>query len=504
MAVSLENLPDDVEALKALFLKEITRRDEALKEKESKISYLEELLRIFQHRKFAASSENWPGQPLLFNEAEESQRDHEVLSAKIEAHTRRRPKRRPLPAELPRIERVHELAESEKACPCGGCLKEFSEEISEQLDVVPARLQVIRHVRKKYSCSSCKSVIKTAPLPAQALPRTKASPGLLAYVATAKYVDHLPLYRQEEIFRRLGVDMPRATLARWMVGLSELLRPLYNLMEEDLTAGSVLLMDETPIQVLKGSGKAATSQNYMWVRCRSGPGKNVVLFHYDPSRSSACAKQLLADFSGYLVSDGYEGYGAVVKTRHDLIHCGCWDHARRRFFDAVKSGGKTDKASLAEVGLSYIQSLYVIERSVKDADAKRRFIVRNLYSRSVLRHLRGWLDRVKDTVPPKTLLGKALGYLHDQWENLTRYLEDSDIPISNVMAENAIRPFALGRKNWMFSDTVAGAEASAVLYSIIETAKANEKEPYSYLCHVVENLPRLTTADEIATLLPYS
>lgn len=507
MTLAIDNLPDDVEALKSLINKlsnELHTRDNALEKANTKIGYLEQLLRIFKHKSFGPSSEHHEGQGSLFNEPEASVADYEPQRAKVAAHERKKAKRKPLPSDLERDHRYYELTAEERQCSCGGILEVFSEEVSEQLDVIPARLLVISHHRKKYSCPCCKSVVKTAALPAQPLPKSNASSGLLAYVATAKYVDHLPLYRQEEIFRRLGIDMPRATLARWMIDLSELLRPLYNLMKDDLLETSVLLMDETPIQVLKGTGKKPTSSSYMWVQCRAGPDKKVVIFHYDPTRSATCAKDLLLGYKGYLVTDGYEAYASVVNATSGLVHCGCWDHARRRFFDAVKAEGeKSSGETLAKHGLRMIDSLYMIERGIKGSDDRSRFIARNLYSRSVVKHLRRWLDHAIVAVPPKSMTGKALSYLNAEWNKLIRYLDDGRIPLSNILAENAIRPFAVGRKNWLFSDTREGAEASGILFSIIETAKANGKEPYAYLSKVIASLPTMKTADEIVKLLPY-
>jgi transposase len=506
MSVALETLPSDVESLRALLLEERAKRElaeQASQIAKNRIAHLEELLRSLQRKSFGPSSEQWNGQPCLFNECEAEVEEAENLRRRVGAHERSIPKRRPLPPDLPRKDVIHELSGDELICSCGGHLTAFGEETSEQLAVIPAKLEVVRHRRLKYSCSGCKSCVKTAPMPPQALPKTNASPELLAYVATAKYVDGLPLHRQEEIFRRLGIDMPRSTLSRWMIALAELLRPLYNLMQDDLLEASVLLMDETPVQVLKGTGKKATSPNFMWVRCRAGPGPKIILFTYDPGRGAHVAKDLLSGFAGYLVTDGYEVYASVAGSRDGITHCGCWDHARRRFHDAVKAQADTVEPTIAAIGLSYIQALYRVERDVKDDDTRRRRIVRDLYSRSILEHMRRWLDRVKGTVPPKSLTGKALGYLHNEWDRLVRFLHDGEIPISNQTAENAIRPFAVGRRNWLFSATRAGAEASSILYSIVESAKANGREPYAYFSEVIARLPACTTVEELTGLLPY-
>ena len=505
--LSIDNLPSDASALRSLLqqaLLALDQKDFALHLAQHEIARLNELVKLFKRQKYGPSSEQYVGEPCLFNEPEVAVQDKAVIT-KIKSHERKRPKRRPLPANLPRVDHVYEVACVDRICEC--CSKpmiEIGEEVSEQLDIVPAKIQVLRHRRKKYGCPSCKEGIKTAKLPAQPLPKTNASPGLLAFAATAKYVDGLPLYRQEEIFRRLGIDMSRATLSRWMIDLAELLRPLYNSLREDLLSGPVVLMDETTVQVLSGTGKKPTANSFMWVQCRYGPKEKIVLFHYDPTRSASVAAKLLADFSGFLVTDGYKAYAAVARTKDELVHCGCWDHARRRFNDALKSLGDSQEPSLCAAGLTFIQNLYRVEARIKDLDKDRRKVVRNLYSRAILNHLRRWLDRVINTVPPKTLTGKALSYLDKEWPQLLRFLEDGQIPISNALAENAIRPFAIGRKNWLFCQSRHGAEASAVLYSLIETAKANGLEPHEYLKTVITALPAAKTTDDIERLLPYN
>ncbi len=299
--------------------------------------------------------------------------------------------------------------------------------------------------------------------------------------------------------------MPRSTLARWMIELAKILRPIFLSLEEDLMASPVLLMDETPVQVLTGTGKKATAKNYMWVRCRSGPGRNIVVFNYDPSRSSSCASKLLSGFEGHLVTDGYDAYAAVISQRPKIVHCGCWDHARRRFFDAIKGGATSSiTKSIAQTGMDYIQALYLVERSIKEATTEERYLARQEQSGKIMTEMKTWLGQVINTVPPKSLTGKALNYLANEWSRLTRFLDNGDVPISNALAENAIRPFAIGRKNWLFSATRSGAEASAILYSLIETAKANGIEPYQYLSRVIAAIPHAATAEDLASLLPYS
>ncbi len=495
--------PAAVTAMLQELLHKLSQKDFALHLAHQEISHLKEVVRLFKSKQFGPSSEKFTGQPCLFNEAEVEVAVAEEASSPVNGHNRKRPKRRPLPDKLPRIDHIYEIPESERTCECCNVImKEIGEATSEQLDIVPAIVQVLRHRRKKYGCPVCKTGVRTAKLPPQPLPKTNASAGLLAHIATAKYVDGLPLYRQEEIFKRIGVEMSRSTISRWMIDLAQLLRPIYNSLEEDLLESLVLLMDETRVQVLKGTGKKPTAQSFMWVRYRYGP-KPVVLFNFDPSRSAVVARRLLTGFSGHLVTDGYRVYETVASVRGEIVHHGCWDHARRKFDEALK-GLKFKEQSIAATGLSLIQALYAVERRVKDKSEKERQRARDLYSRSILAHLERWLNRVNGTVPPKTLTGKALSYLKREWPKLVRYVSTGSVPMSNAMAENAIRPFTIGRKNWLFCDSKYGAEASAILYSVIETAKANGKEPYAYLKHIIAVLPGVKSPDEIDALLPYN
>lgn len=279
--------------------------------------------------------------------------------------------------------------------------------------------------------------------------------------------------------------------------------PLINLLRDQLLAHDVLHMDETPLQVLKETGKTAQSQSYMWVQSGGPPGQRVVLFDYDASRSGAVPKALLGDYGGHLMTDGYEGYNAVV-TQNGITHLACWAHARRKFIEVQRAQpkGKTDQA---DVALGLIGKLYGVERDLKEVgNIAQRTLERKTRSVPVLNELREWLDKRKSGVPPKSKLGEALAYLDKYWPKLVRYVERGDLPIDNNRAENAIRPFVIGRKNWLFSDTPAGAHASARIYSLVETAKANGHEPHSYLCRVLRDLPGAKTVEGIEALLPWN
>jgi transposase len=510
-------LPEDVDALRALALQQQTELDaksERIDAQAAQIRQLEEFVRLLRHHRFGRTSEQTSRLQLgLFNEAEVSadaaeKEDAEAAGIEIAAHTRRPHGRRPLPSFLPRVEIVHDLPEAEKVCATDGTpLVRIGEEVCEQIEIIPATIQVLRHVRPKYACPSCHTGIHIAPLPPQPIPKSVASPALLAHVAVAKYVDALPLHRQELILGRIGIELPRATLAHWMVRAGELVQPLVNLLRDDLLAGGVVQCDETPFQVLKEPGKPATSLSYLWVQRSLSRDAPVVLYDYDPSRSGRVPERLFEGFEGVIQTDGYEGYTAVGQ-RPGIVHVGCWAHARRKFDEALKGmrgaerKATSRKESVALQGLGFLQKLYAIERTAKDATSDERTRLRDERSRPVVAALRRGLDDALPRVAPQTLTGKALTYLDHQWPKLARILDDGRIPLDTNLVENAIRPFVVGRKNWLFADTVRGAHASAHLYSAIETAKANALEPYAYRRLVFTALPRAETLVDFEALLP--
>jgi len=356
------------------------------------------------------------------------------------------------------------------------------------------QVRVLRHIRRRYACPGGESAPVTAALPPQPLPKSQASPGLLAMLLTTKFVDGVPLARFEKVLARSGVIKPRHTLARWVIGASQLLQPLHNLMRDLLLDSPVIYMDETPVQVLKEPGRAAVSQSYMWVQTGGPPDQPVVIYDYDPSRSRQVPLRLLEGWQGHLMTDGYAGYNAVAKLP-GIEHQACMAHARRGFVEAkrVQPKGKHGRADQA---IEQIAQLYRIERQAKDMSDRERFLIRQQQSLPVLEKLREWLDLARPVVAPKTALGEALSYL--------RYVERGDLGIDNNRAENAIRPFVLGRKAWLFNDTPAGAHASAVIYSLVETCKANGLEPYTWLRRVLRLLPAANTVDDIAALLPWN
>jgi transposase len=501
-AVRIALLESEVEELR----RRDAERTAELAARERRIRLLEEALRILQADRYGASREKLhvaPGQSELFNEAETIAELNEVLGTEVnlKATPQREDKpstgvkagRKAIAAHLPRVQILHDIAENERQCACGGTLIEIGAEVSEQLDYVAPKIQVLQHVRKKYACPGCEQCLKTAPLPPQILPRTNAAPGLLAHLVTSKYVDALPLYRLEAICARHGVDLPRATQAAWVITLGDRVQPLINLMDERLRGSGYIRIDETPVQVIH-SEKAASSEHWMWVRVAGPPRQRIILFDYDASRSSEVAARLLEGTHGVIQSDGYSAYDQVAK-QYGLMHCGCIAHARRKFFEAIKALPKKEQksATAAHEGVRRIDELYKIEREASTFSDAERAAVRREKALPLLESLHAWAEDLQLQTLPSGNLGKALAYLLKQWPKLIRYAEDGRVAIDTNLVENAIRPFALGRRNWLFADTVSGARASAHLYSLVQTARANELEPYAYLRRLFTELPAAQT-----------
>lgn len=507
------HIQDELAQVRALLLNKETHHQAVIESKDVFIEELKDALVLAQRRQFAKATETLRSlQGELFNESEvesdieRSLDQSEDNPVEVPAHTRKRRGRKKLPENLPRVEIVHDLNDDEKVCPHdGAALTLIGEKTSEQLDIIPMQIQVLRHIRKQYSCPCCQqqgtAYIKTAEKPKQAIEKSQASAGLLAYLAVGKYADSLPLYRQSTILSRFGIETNRTTLANWMIKCGELVQPLINRFEEQLLSQPYIHMDETPVQVLNEAGKSAASKSYMWVRSGGAPDQRLILFDYNASRSGAVPRTLLADYQGALMVDGYEGY-APVCTEQALTRLGCWTHARRKFVDASKVGGNK-KNSQAAYAIKLIAKLYAIEKSSKEMNHDARYQARTEHAKPIIDKLKRWLDERRLKVAPKTALGKALHYLNHQWPRLIAYLEDGCYPIDNNPVENAIRPFAIGRKNWLFSASVKGAKASANLYSLIETAKANNLEPYAYLKHVLTDLPQANSFDDVDRLLPW-
>lgn len=491
-----------------LLKQQLREKETQLNNKNNYIVRLEELIKQFQRKQFSSSSEKAPpNQHDLFNEAESIDLDAAEQQAddttEVKAHQRTKKPRVSIPAEWPREEVIYDLPAEQKVCPHdGAALTEMGSQTHEQLDIIPAQINVIKHVRKQYACPCCKTYIAIADKPKQPLEKSIASASLLAYVATHKYCDAVPLYRQSEMFKRIGIELDRTNLANWMVQCGPLIQPLINVLLDCALCHTqpFVHLDETTVQVLNEPGKSAQSKSYMWVLVTSGE-QPVRLFHYAATRSQAVPMALLTKNVNAMMVDGYEGYQQAC-DQYDIQRLGCWAHARRKFVEAQKlqPKGKTGRADQA---LAFIQKLYRIEHDIKNVPPDERHRIREQHAKPIIDKIETWLTKSITHVPPKTALGKALHYLHQQWPRLIGYLDDGRYPIDNNAAENAIRPFVIGRKNWLFSHSQAGAKASANLYSLIETAKANGLNPYEYLKHVFKELPNALTVEDIEQLLPW-
>lgn len=493
--------------------KEITigRHSEVIQSQKARIAFLEEQLHLQKIKQFSASSEKNPHQLSLFNEAEEIEEQQVEPEPEDKSKKKKPSGRKGLNPDIPRVQQRIELSEVEK----DGAIETYFVKVKEELDIIPAQVQVIEIMQEKavFLSEAKERKLLSASLPKHPLPKAVASTNTLAYVIVAKYMDALPLYRLENILSRYGGSVTRTTLANWLIRLAEPLTPLINLIREHQWEGTLIQADETRIQVLKEPERSVTSDKWMWVTRGGPPGQPSVLFEYDPSRSQEIPLRLLEGFSGCLQTDSYAGYNAVAQ-KQKLVHAGCWDHARRKFDEAdkvsrtqnknAKGKSKSGTPSKACIALSKINKLYLIEREIKDQSPAEKVRLRQERSLPHLNELKAWLEKNQTKVLKGSLTSKAIYYTLNQWEKLICYCEHGEIPISNILAENAIRPFCIGRRNWLFSDTPKGAHASALYYSLVETAKANGLEPYEYFRVILKQLPYADTVEKMEALLPWN
>jgi transposase len=467
---------------------------------------LQEKLKAFLRKLFDAKSEvrGADQKDLFFNEAEilapagTPVAEEATTEIEIPAHTRKKRGRKPLDPNLPREVVRHELPESERICAHdGSALVEIGVEISEQLDIIPQQVRVIQHQRVKYACPCCDESIKVTPAPVRIIPKGLLTEAALAWVVTSKSMDALPLYRQAALLGRFGGDLSRNTLAASIVRVGEAVQPIINLLRDHLLDADLVHGDETTIQVLKEPGKKAQTKSYLWAQA-TGSGPPIRLFGYAPGRGGNHARDLYAGIKPGAV------YGGIAEAS-GLTHLGCWAHCRRYFVEAEAVIPKTARSpgQLATQFIAIIGELYAVESKAKDKTTAERLRLRDVQSRPVLQRIEAMLLKHLHAVVPGSLLGKALHYLSAQWPKLVRYVENGAWPIDNNLCENAIRPFVIGRRNWLFADTVAGANASANLYSLIETCKANHIDPYAYLVSLFRKLPQVITADDFEALLPW-
>lgn len=500
-------LPTDVKTLQKLV---ITLRGD--------LSLLSEKLHYLQNQLFGRKSERLEGPTLLdqlnlFEALEPGDQAEDGPKTKVGSHIRKKPKRSPIPEKYPRVDIVHDVSEEQKICHCG-CMKAcIGEDVSEEVDIKPAVVRVLRHIRPKYACSSCQNVAEIGPTVAIAplwsiLPKCMASYRLLAYLVVSKFVDSMPLYRMERKFKRYDLQISRKTMSDWMVKLGEKLKVLWQLHLEEIRGAPWLGMDETPLQVHREPGRANTSKSYMWVmQCRQP--KPMVIFHYSPGRSASVARELLGDYMGPVVTDDCKSYHWIDHRIKDGVciglHCLCWMHTRQKFQKVIQKPSTRPKpGTITAEALDVIRSLYALERHADDHNFSldQRLQMRQEQTRPLLLEFKVKLEEVVATRTPTGYLGEAINYTLRNWNKLLVFLENPLIDPDNKWSENSIRPMVVGRKNWLFAGSPAGAQASAILYSFAITAKLNGIDEFQYFCYLFKNFPKATTQEELKALLP--
>ena len=505
----------EVAVLEETILKQKAEIDELKR----KLEHMNEVFANAQRARFGQSSvqKNYvlgKDQLSLFNEAESSQ-DHKAEEPNpntifVEAHERKKKRSQTeMLNNLPEEEVLLEIPEGQLVCgKCGGKMKPIGKKfLRHEMQIVPKQIKLLAYYAVTYACDSCEKdtglahIVSVKP-PIPLMKHSLASPSTVAYIMTQKYVDGLPLARQEKIWAREGVSLSRATMANWVIQCSEVwLKPLYRHMKQELLTHSVIHADETVVQILKEDGKPATSESRMWLYASAALLRHQVrLFEYQPDRSGKRPESFLKGFEGALVTDGYAGYNQVQK----VTHCGCWAHARRKWREAMPDGA-TVKTSKAAIGFRYCNQLFAEERKCVLYKPEYRKEYRQGKELPLLEEYFAWLNTVHPEKGSK--LEEAVRYSINQKQQLCAFLDKVEVPISNNLAENAIRPFTLGRKNWLFCDTPKGAKASAIVYSLVESAKANGIEPFAYLQHVLVQLPYLGKSpshEELETLMPWA
>ena len=434
MEINVTTLPDTPHDLKEIIIGLQGQIADLHEAHDKQTGILLEQIRHLRAQLFGRKSEKIQGGPQtlpLFDMPEPAEEDEAEEKIDVPAHARRKRGRKPLPEALPRVEVVHDIDDADKICACGCELTRIGEEVSEQLDIIPAKMQVIRHIRPKYACKKCEGVeddgptVKIAPVPSRIIPRSIATPGLIAHILTAKFVDHTPFYRQEKQLNRLGVEISRTSMCSWSMQTASVCRPILNLFIDEVLSGFLIQADETTLQVLLEPGRDPTAKSYMWVFRRGDLDRPVLIYQYHPTRGGDVAKEFLRDFEGCVQTDGYSGYNFL---NHDekIRHIGCWAHARRKFMDVVKAQGKNSKSRSGGKALSYIRKLYKIEKEAREKDLSpdEVYQLRQKDSRPILDDFKEWLLRRSVQVPGKGLLGIAISYTLNQWDRLVGYLED--------------------------------------------------------------------------------
>ena len=518
MPVDLKNLPDDIEELKRIIEKQnadFERQNSSLRNANIEVKLLKEKVNLLTSRLFSKKSEKLGPieeiQSVLFNEIEalydsdpEFSLDEKTVT--VEKHNRNKKRKKSIPDDLPRKEVIIDIEESEKTCGCGATKSHIGEEVSEKVDYIPAEAFVRRTIRPKYACRKCQGQddegqpVAIAPLPLSIMGKSILAEGIFGHIIVSKFADGLPFHRQEGILRRAGIEISRKVMAENAIRVFERLEPLQKLLVKEIKNAHHLGIDETRFQVLKEPGRRPDQLSFLWhilAQTRDGP---VPLFLYRPNKSAKFLEETLDGFSGSVITDGYAAYN-YLDSKNGIIHAGCNAHARRKFIEADKTG-KNNPDTIKALNL-YAQ-IYKIESDWKKSgnDLSSLKKLRSDKSKPLMDELKSHLDKLSISVNPSGNLGKAFSYTLSEWERLTKFLDNPEIPIDNNSVENGIRPFVIGRKNWLFSDTPSGAHASALFYTLIEGAKAVDLDPSVYMSYLLYNAPKAITEADWRALLP--
>lgn len=516
MGLTPDQLPNDLEEMKRLFIAqaaELAAAKNGLVIYALQIEKLKVQMARLKRQAFGTSSERIEREivqlELQLEELEAAQAQASAATSPAaddkqqQAEAPEKKPRRKLPAELPRTEIVHAPSPS---CDCYSEQRKVGEDVTEILEYVPGRFEVVRHVRPATSCRTCGAMAQ-APMPALPIPRGFAGPGLLAHMLMSKYGDHIPLYRQAEIYARDGVELDRATLADWVGRIAWLVRPLADKIAEHVMVGTVIHADDTPVPVLApGNGKTKTGRLWVYLRderLHAGSAAPAVLYRYTPDRKGEHCRAHLAPFSGHLHADGYAGFGKLYENAEGVpaavTEVACWAHVRRYFFEVHKANGSL----IAREALDRIGALFDIERVIQGRPSELRRRVRRDSAKPRLEQLERWFDEQLKLLPGRSELAGAIRYARSRWDALTRYIDDGRLEISNNAAENAIRPVALGRKNWLFAGSDSGGERAAVFYTLIRTARLNGHDPEAYLRKVLTRIGE-HPINRLSELLPWN
>jgi len=484
---------------------------EYIRSLENKVDDLENKLNIALNSLFGKSSEKVsPLQPELFEEFNTDDFEEVIEELTIPEHKRKKKGRKPIDPSIPREEIVHDISEEEKQCACGCKMVKVDEETTERLQIIPEKVFVERHIRPKYACRNCegsgdedKPVFRIASAPPSLIPGSIMTGGLLSYILINKFCDYLPFYRQEKRFERFGAPISRQNMSNWMIKSYRQLKELNVLMKDKIRSGPFLQMDETTVQVHGEEGKTDSSNSYIWVTKGGPPESQVALYEYNRSRSSKYIRAFVEGFSGYLQSDGYQGYDSALKDRTDIIHVGCLAHGRRKIYDAYKADKKLKQSNIV---INKIQKIYAAEKELREKElTSDLFLVeREKAVEPLLDDLKKWLDKKHQNLRPSSNLGLAVTYTLGQWDKIVKYLDCPYLTPDNNAAERTVKPFVMGRKNFLFAGSTEGADAMCFYYSLIETSKLNGLNPYAYLKWLFDKAPMLQSSETLESLAPWS